>query len=81
MRPALFSKCVDEAQSALIAAVEVYNKPFFPYREEKFALSRLTPGNYVCKPSCSGLAATISKSFVFTNLAAQKLVRHRKSCT
>ena len=38
MRPALSSKFVDKAESALVAAVEVYNKPSFPYREETFAL-------------------------------------------
>jgi hypothetical protein len=29
---------VDKAQAALIAAVEIYNKPSFSYREETFAI-------------------------------------------
>ena len=31
-------KFVDKAQAALIAAVEIYNKPNFSYREETFAI-------------------------------------------
>lgn len=38
MRPSLHLKFVDKAVDALIAAVEVYNKPMFRYREETFAL-------------------------------------------
>jgi hypothetical protein len=38
MRPPLSAKFVDKAEAALIAAVEVYNKPSFRYREETFAL-------------------------------------------
>ena len=38
MRPALYSKFVEKAEAALDAAVEVYNKPSFRYREETFAL-------------------------------------------
>lgn len=38
MRPALSTKFVEKAEAALIAAVEVYNKPSFKYREETFAL-------------------------------------------
>jgi hypothetical protein len=38
MRPALYAKFVEKAEAALVAAVEVYNKPTFRYREETFAL-------------------------------------------
>src|SRR5215831_16414692 len=38
MRPALYSKFVEKAEAALVAAVEIYNKPAFRYREETFAL-------------------------------------------
>lgn len=38
MRPALFTKFLEKGEAALVAAVEVYNKPAFRYREETFAL-------------------------------------------
>ncbi|HXS54008.1 MAG TPA: DUF3644 domain-containing protein [Usitatibacter sp.] len=38
MRPPLSIKFVEKAEAALIAAVEVFNKPSFRYREETFAL-------------------------------------------
>ena len=38
MRPALSTKFVEKAEAALVAAVEIYNKPSFRYREETFAL-------------------------------------------
>lgn len=38
MRPALYTKFVEKAEAALIAAVEIYNKPSFRYREETFSL-------------------------------------------
>lgn len=38
MRPALFLKFVDKAETALVAAIELYNKPNFRYREETFAI-------------------------------------------
>ncbi len=38
MRPSLHTKFVDKAEAALVAAVEVYNKPSFQYREETFAI-------------------------------------------
>lgn len=38
MRPPLSAKFVEKAEAALVAAVEVYNKPSFRYREETFAL-------------------------------------------
>ena len=37
-RPALWSRFVDKAQSAMVAALEIHNKPLFEYREETFAL-------------------------------------------
>ncbi|HUI84439.1 MAG TPA: DUF3644 domain-containing protein [Candidatus Binatia bacterium] len=38
MRPALCTKFAGKAEAALVAAVEIYNKPSFPYREETLAL-------------------------------------------
>lgn len=38
MRPPLHSRFVDKAEAALMAAIEIYNKPAFAYREESFAL-------------------------------------------
>jgi hypothetical protein len=38
VRPALYSKFLSKAEAALTAAVEIYNKPAFRYREETFAL-------------------------------------------
>jgi len=38
MRPPLSAKFVEKAEAALVAAIEVYNKPSFRYREETFAL-------------------------------------------
>lgn len=34
----LYARFVDKAEAALTAAIEVYNKPSFKYREETFAL-------------------------------------------
>src|SRR5690242_13734672 len=41
MRPGLSSRFVEKAEAALVAAVEIYNKPAFAYREETFALLTL----------------------------------------
>lgn len=38
MRPPLCSRFVDKAEAAIAAAVEVFNKPMFSYREETFAV-------------------------------------------
>src|SRR5438309_5473884 len=38
MRPARFSILVDKAVEAAVAAIEVYNKPSFSYREEAFSI-------------------------------------------
>jgi hypothetical protein len=37
-RPGLSSRFLDKAQSAMVAALEIHNKPQFAYREETFAL-------------------------------------------
>ena len=41
MRPPLHQRFVDKAVAAITAAVEVYNKPSFLYREETFAILAL----------------------------------------
>lgn len=41
MRPPLHQRFVAKAQAAITAAVEVYNKPAFSYREETFAILAL----------------------------------------
>jgi hypothetical protein len=38
MRPALCTKFAEKAEATMVAAIEVYNKPAFQYREETFAL-------------------------------------------
>jgi hypothetical protein len=38
MRHPLSRKFVEKAEAAIVAAVEVFNKPLFRYREETFAL-------------------------------------------
>ena len=38
MRPSLSSRFLEKAEAALIAGIEIYNKPAFAYREETFAL-------------------------------------------
>lgn len=38
MRPPLYYRLLDKAHAALLAAVEVYNKPAFSYREETFCI-------------------------------------------
>ncbi len=38
MSKSIYNKFVDKAKCALIAAVEIYNKPTFSYREETFAI-------------------------------------------
>ena len=38
MRPPLSAKFVEKAEAALVAAIEIYNKPSFRYREETFSL-------------------------------------------
>lgn len=41
MRPPLHQRFVDKADAAITAAVEIYNKPSFVYREETFAILAL----------------------------------------
>lgn len=38
MRKSLHKKFLDKAHSAIVAAIEIYNKPTFMYREEAFAI-------------------------------------------
>jgi hypothetical protein len=49
MRPALHTKFVDKAVAALTAAVEIYNKPNFSYREETFAILALNAWELLLK--------------------------------
>ena len=41
MRPPIHQRFVDKADAAITAAVEIYNKPSFAYREETFAILAL----------------------------------------
>lgn len=38
MRPRGYMRLVEKAEAALVAAIEIYNKPSFPYREESFSI-------------------------------------------
>lgn len=49
MRPPLHQKLVDKAVAAITAAVEVYNKPSFAYREETFAILALNAWELLLK--------------------------------
>ncbi|MBT2326593.1 DUF3644 domain-containing protein [Variovorax paradoxus] len=49
MRPPLHLRFVDKAQAAVTAAVEVYNKPAFAYREETFAILALNAWELLLK--------------------------------
>jgi hypothetical protein len=49
MRPPLHQRFVDKAQAAITAAVEVYNKPAFAYREETFAILALNAWELLLK--------------------------------
>lgn len=49
MRPPLYTKFLDKAQSAITAAVEIYNKPSFAYREETFSLLALNAWELLLK--------------------------------
>lgn len=49
MRPSLFTKLTDKAESALSAAVEIYNKPQFPYREGTFSILALNAWELLLK--------------------------------
>jgi len=49
MRPALYSKFVEKAEAALVAAVEIYNKPGFRYREETFAILAINAWELILK--------------------------------
>lgn len=49
MRPPLHQRFVDKAAAAITAAVEVYNKPAFLYREETFAILALNAWELMLK--------------------------------
>lgn len=49
MRPPLHQRFVDKAAAAITAAVEVYNKPAFLYREETFAILALNAWELLLK--------------------------------
>lgn len=49
MRPPLHQRFVDKAAAAITAAVEVYNKPAFAYREETFAILALNAWELLLK--------------------------------
>lgn len=49
MRPPLHTKFLDKAQAAITAAVEIYNKPSFAYREETFSLLALNAWELLLK--------------------------------
>jgi hypothetical protein len=49
MRPPLHQRFVDKAEAAITAAVEVYNKPSFVYREETFAILALNAWELLLK--------------------------------
>ncbi|ABN83318.1 hypothetical protein BH02_1711 [Burkholderia pseudomallei] len=38
MRPPGYVRLIEKAEAALAAAIEIYNKPSFPYREESFSI-------------------------------------------
>jgi hypothetical protein len=41
MKPPIYLKLFDKSVAAITAAVEIYNKPGFQYRDETFALLAL----------------------------------------
>ena len=49
MRPPLHQRFVDKSAAAITAAVEVYNKPGFAYREETFAILALNAWELLLK--------------------------------
>ena len=49
MRPPIHQRFVDKADAAITAAVEVYNKPSFVYREETFAILALNAWELLLK--------------------------------
>lgn len=49
MRPATHQRFVDKAEAAMVAAVEIYNKPCFPYREEVFSILALNAWELLLK--------------------------------
>lgn len=62
MRPPLSAKFLEKAEAALIAAVEVYNKPAFRYREETFALLAINAWELLLKARLLKSAANDPKA-------------------
>ena len=48
-RPSRAQLLLDKGESALVAAIEIYNKPNFPYREETFAILALNAWELLLK--------------------------------
>ncbi|MFO1223949.1 MAG: DUF3644 domain-containing protein [Burkholderiaceae bacterium] len=49
MKPPIYSKLLDKAVAAITAAIEVYNKPGFQYRDETFSLLALNAWELLLK--------------------------------
>ena len=49
MRPPLNARFVDKAQAAMLAAIEIYNKPTISYREETFCILALNAWELLLK--------------------------------
>lgn len=62
MRPPIHLRFVDKACAAMISAVEVYNKPSFPYREETFAILSINAWELLLKAKVLKDAANDLKS-------------------
>jgi hypothetical protein len=62
MRPPLHQRFVDKAQAAVTAAVEVYNKPAFVYREETFAILALNAWELLLKAKVLKDAGNVVKA-------------------
>jgi hypothetical protein len=62
MRPALSTKFIEKSEAALVAAVEIYNKPSFRYREETFALLAINAWELLLKARLLKSAANDPKS-------------------
>jgi len=61
MRAPLSRKFVEKAEAALVAAVEVFNKPSFRYREETFALLAINAWELLLKAQLLKRAANDPK--------------------
>jgi hypothetical protein len=80
MRPPIHSKFADKAQAALTAAIEVYNKPAFGYREETFALLALNAWELLLKAKILKDAKNNLRSIrVFEHRSTKNGVKTKKS--